>query len=98
MHIVNLFVFEDILNSFLQNIDRELKELKKERDDREKFDALVKANIEKTREQITFNIGGKIFSTTKTTLMKQENYFYGLLRSGSFLVRLFQYTKSCNKL
>jgi hypothetical protein len=45
----------------------------------------VKKKIEKNAsllpEIILFNVGGKKFATTKSTLMKQESFFSGFLDS-----------------
>ena len=37
------------------------------------------------KNEIALNVGGKIFTTTKSTLMKCEgSYFYAMLGSGQF--------------
>lgn len=64
-----------------------MQELRELEDERKKMATLIKENEEKTKEQITLDVGGKRFKTTKTTLMNQESYFSGLVRSGCFKVR-----------
>jgi hypothetical protein len=44
---------------------------------------LMEENSSKSKEKIRLDIGGKIFATTKTTLLlKEGTYFHALLSSG----------------
>ena len=47
---------------------------------------LIEENISMSRERIKLDVGGTIFITTRSTLLKNKNsYFYAMLASGSWL-------------
>jgi hypothetical protein len=42
-------------------------------------------NAKKAKQKIKLDVGGKIFTTSKSTLLRYENtYFYGMLGSGKW--------------
>ena len=62
--------------SYLQVVEKQLEEANESMD----------ANIAKTKEKIKLDIGGKLFTTAKSTLLSVPGtYFYAMLSSGKWL-------------
>lgn len=73
------------LKAISQEMDRRLK-LVQDREDRlAKVEARMEENAATAQDRVKFDVGGRLFSTTRSTVLKNEDtYFYALLCSGKW--------------
>lgn len=64
-------------------IEAKLTELDKKLEQWRKVQAVVEANAKNMKQKIKLDVGGKIFATSKTSLLRFEgSYFHALISSG----------------
>ncbi|KAF0983699.1 hypothetical protein FDP41_007614 [Naegleria fowleri] len=74
------------LLSIQEGIDNRMKELKKLEDDLNLKFKLMEENAKKARDVIKLDVGGKIFKTSKETLLsRKDTFFYAMISSGKWL-------------
>jgi hypothetical protein len=67
---------------YISAIDTKLAELDAKKKEIEAMQARMAEFAKQANEKVLFNVGGKKFATTKSTLLKQETFFSGFLESG----------------
>lgn len=69
------------INEIARKVERKIASLEKQKKEIEEMNARMAELTMQSKEKILFNVGGKKFATTKSTLMKHDNYFSGFLKS-----------------
>jgi ABC-type Fe3+-citrate transport system substrate-binding protein len=80
--------FQKALEEFLEtsdSIEKRLTMLEEKEKKWKELEKMMEENAAKAKQKIKLDIGGKIFTTSKSTLMRYENtYFYAMLASGKW--------------
>jgi hypothetical protein len=73
------------MESLSSRIEKRINDLKQIEKHQEEISKLMDANVVKAKQKIKLDIGGKLFTTSKTTLLSIEGtYFHAMLSSGSW--------------
>ena len=73
------------MESLSARIEKRISDLKQIENHHAKLNSLMNDNIAKAKQKIKLDIGGKLFSTSKATLLSVEGtYFYAMLSSGNW--------------
>lgn len=80
---------KEISESILKDVDEKMAEMKAREEKWKKLEEQMEENSNKLKNKITLDVGGKIFSTSKETLlMIKDSYFSAMLQSGHFKVQV----------
>jgi hypothetical protein len=73
------------IKNLSEQLNKKLQQLNEKEAIMEKMQLKINENIEKAKNKIIFDVGGKRFATSKSTLLKFPNsYFYALISSGNW--------------
>lgn len=71
---------KELSDSILKRVDYELSALEAKQEKLRQVEKVMEENCEKKNNQVILNVGGKIFITSKSTLLlHSDTYFTGLL-------------------